>query len=405
MHVARLWYLAEPHSFAWLTVSLSVGLCPASVSDSACVSSSSLLQGVARHVLDTWAGVEDPLLQLARRSLTFHSSPATGSPPRDLAPIPFCPVSEVMERVNFKRKVLFCAQHPLLLVVAGLNWLHGVGLGARDPPVCYGPLSKVQGEASGLLAGEVSQLSHQCGRKFEVDWEQKQRARTLGYDGAEVYTAERLDLERICAAVPPAGVGGLVNAADVSTGFVRDALLDPSLVLKPNVSGRRTPPRPNDLGPRCGLAGACSGAREQKHQRTHRVQRHSRGQRPGGIGRSDGRRESWQRSQCWSPVSHHELHKVSNWAQNVIAGDMPQLPSDNCGVWSWRMGKLWFGPEKISNAVSTCSKNQNRGANGWPLQPPWPVVVFILAALGKSTSVRKLSHGVDFSHWSHPTRP
>ena len=34
-----------------------------------------LLQGVARHVLDTWAGVKDPLLQFARKFLMFHSSP------------------------------------------------------------------------------------------------------------------------------------------------------------------------------------------------------------------------------------------------------------------------------------------------------------------------------------------
>ena len=68
----------------------------------------------------------------------------------------------------------------------------------------------------------------------EVDWEQKLHAHKPGCDETEVYTAESLDLERICAALPPAGLGGLVNAADVSTGFVRDALLDLSLVLKPN---------------------------------------------------------------------------------------------------------------------------------------------------------------------------
>ena len=66
----------------------------------------------------------------------------------------------------------------------------------------------------------------------EVDWDQKLQARTVGYDGAKVYTAECLDLERVCDALPPVGLGGLVNAADVSTGFVREALLDPSLVLK-----------------------------------------------------------------------------------------------------------------------------------------------------------------------------
>ena len=65
-----------------------------------------------------------------------------------------------------------------------------------------------------------------------VDWNQKLQARTVGYDGAEVYTAECLDLDRICATLPPVGLGGLVNAADNSTGFVREALLDPSLVLK-----------------------------------------------------------------------------------------------------------------------------------------------------------------------------
>ena len=62
------------------------------------------LQGVARHVLDTWSCVKDPLLQFARRFLTFHSSPATGIPPRDLLPIPFYPGSEVMEPVSFNKE-------------------------------------------------------------------------------------------------------------------------------------------------------------------------------------------------------------------------------------------------------------------------------------------------------------
>ena len=130
-----------------------------------------VLQGVARRVLDTWAGVKHPLLQFARRFLTFHSSPATGSPPRDLLPIPFYPVSEVMEPVNVNKEGSRLRTAPassdlndwLLIVVAGLDWLHGARLGTRHPPVYYGPLSKVQGEALGLLAGEVSQFFHQCG--------------------------------------------------------------------------------------------------------------------------------------------------------------------------------------------------------------------------------------------------
>ena len=87
------------------------------------------------------------------------------------AAFPFYPVTEVMKTVNFNKEGSRFRTTPassdlndwLLLIVAGLNWLHGVGLGARDPPVYYGPLSKVQGEALGLLAGEVSQFFHQCG--------------------------------------------------------------------------------------------------------------------------------------------------------------------------------------------------------------------------------------------------
>ena len=103
----------------------------------------------------------------------------------------------------------------------------------------------------------------------EVDWAQKLEARTVGYDGAEVYTAERLDLERICAALPPAGVGGLVNAADVSTGFVREALLDHEPRGGVRRAGRRPPSRPHDMGFRCGLACACSGTCEKEHLRDH----------------------------------------------------------------------------------------------------------------------------------------
>ena len=60
------------------------------------------------------------------------------------------------------------------------------------------------------------------------------QARTVGNDRAEVYTAECLELERICAALSPVGLGGLVNAADISTGFAGEALLGPGLVLKEN---------------------------------------------------------------------------------------------------------------------------------------------------------------------------
>ena len=152
-------------------------------------------------------------------------------------------MSEVWEPVSFNMEGTRLRNVPassdlndwLLLVVTGLNWLHGVKPGVRFQSVFVGPPSKVLTKALSLLAGEVSQHFHQCGGVMEeVDWDQKLPARTVGYDGAQVYTAECLDLERICAALPPAGWRGLVNAADVSTGFIGDALLSPSLVMKEN---------------------------------------------------------------------------------------------------------------------------------------------------------------------------
>ena len=202
------------------------------------------------------------LFQLARRLLSGHSSPVTGRLPRDLLPIPFYPVSGMWEPISSNKEDTRLREVPasselndwLLLVITGLNLLHGV----KPESVFVGPPSKVQTEALSLLAGEVSQFVHQCGGVMEeVDWDHKLQARTVGYDGAEVYTAACLDLERICAALPR--LGGLVNTADISTGSVREPLLDPRLVPKENPPGRCSLQRPYDLGLRCRSAKACSG--------------------------------------------------------------------------------------------------------------------------------------------------
>ena len=89
-------------------------------------------------------------------------------------------------------------------------------------------------QETAAFGDDVGQFLHQCDGPMEiVDWQQKLEARTVGYDGSEVYTAERPAL---------IGVGGSVNAAAVSTAFVRDALLDPSLVWRLD--------RPNSERPR-----------------------------------------------------------------------------------------------------------------------------------------------------------
>ena len=121
--------------------------------------------------------MKDPLLQLAHRILVNHSSPETGRSPRDLLPITFYPVSKVLEPVSVNndgdRSKMVPASSDLndwlLLVVTGLDWLHGAGLGVRDLSVYHGPPSKVQDKALNLLAGEISQISHQQARTVGMD--------------------------------------------------------------------------------------------------------------------------------------------------------------------------------------------------------------------------------------------
>ena len=55
-----------------------------------------------------------------------------------------------------------------------------------------------------------------------VTWESELKERAVSYSGEEVYSAERLPLERLSEALPPAAACGAVEAADVCTGFVRD---------------------------------------------------------------------------------------------------------------------------------------------------------------------------------------
>eukprot|EP00973_Karenia_brevis_P012811 1740361-Karenia_brevis.AAC.1 len=48
-----------------------------------------------------------------------------------------------------------------------------------------------------------------------------------------MYPAERLELGRVLEGLPPEGCGGVVEAIDFCDGFVKEALLNPNLVMKP----------------------------------------------------------------------------------------------------------------------------------------------------------------------------
>eukprot|EP00973_Karenia_brevis_P043829 6070545-Karenia_brevis.AAC.1 len=63
-----------------------------------------------------------------------------------------------------------------------------------------------------------------------MDWDEELSSNGVAYDGSEVFPAEQLELDRVLAALPAEGTGGIVEAADYCTGFIRDAFLDPQLL-------------------------------------------------------------------------------------------------------------------------------------------------------------------------------
>eukprot|EP00973_Karenia_brevis_P056567 7869844-Karenia_brevis.AAC.1 len=66
----------------------------------------------------------------------------------------------------------------------------------------------------------------------KVNFEEDLNLRKIGYNGEEQYHAEVLTWEQIEPALPPENLAGSVAAESMCEGFVKDCLLDPSLLLK-----------------------------------------------------------------------------------------------------------------------------------------------------------------------------
>eukprot|EP00974_Lingulodinium_polyedra_P032749 3152203-Lingulodinium_polyedra.AAC.1 len=64
------------------------------------------------------------------------------------------------------------------------------------------------------------------------DWGEELKKTKVAYDGSEVSLPEKLTLQQVAKGLPPPGVAASIEAADVATGFVREALLNPQLVLR-----------------------------------------------------------------------------------------------------------------------------------------------------------------------------
>ena len=133
----------------------------------------------------------------------------------------------------------------LALVISGLNFHYGLcGKSSRLGEVKPQPTS-AQVRATELLADEVNVFLDQCGGAFpSVEWDSELKASAVSYTGEEIYPSEPLHLDRLLEGLPPVEAASSVNVLDVCEGWVRQALLDPTSVLKAEEDVDCLPPTP-----------------------------------------------------------------------------------------------------------------------------------------------------------------
>jgi len=178
--------------------------------------------------------------RLAMSAFPEPSGKGAGRVPRDLLPFPLSASAEeaiVQAWTASQSDAKFDKDGAVVwlqLLILGLNYGYGLGRVEYFRALPAGPVSAVQHEALKMLAKNViTFLEVHSGSIGDQDWKTMLAAKSVGYDGEEVHSAEMMTLEQIVAALPPKGVAASVEAADVATGFVRECLLDPELVLHP----------------------------------------------------------------------------------------------------------------------------------------------------------------------------
>ncbi|CAK0789757.1 unnamed protein product [Prorocentrum cordatum] len=168
--------------------------------------------------------VRDPL----KPQLREHMATMGGRLQRDLLPLPYPTIvkTDVVRDGDDLSDLNWEAFHCRLVVtVLALNW--DAGFRSLD---LGGPGRRL------YLATRI-----ETSLPAELNWEDRLKDRKIGYGGAEITAPHKLTLEQVLDGLPPPGVAASIEAADVATGFVRDALLDPGLVLLPPALRRAAP--------------------------------------------------------------------------------------------------------------------------------------------------------------------
>ncbi|CAK0909482.1 unnamed protein product, partial [Prorocentrum cordatum] len=164
-----------------------------------------------------------------------HRPTRRGRLQRDLLPLP-CPdleASDFTVEEEIDPGDLASLQSRLRVIVMAMNWEAGYRH-LKWADVCGPEPNAAQRSARlGIARRVYSSVAPEPAVAGTLDWSDNLKGRAIAYDGSEVSTPSKIALEQIEGGLPPVGVAASIEAADLAAGFVRAALLDPSLVLLP----------------------------------------------------------------------------------------------------------------------------------------------------------------------------
>ncbi|CAK0847024.1 unnamed protein product, partial [Prorocentrum cordatum] len=174
-----------------------------------------------------------------------HPADMGGRLQRDLLPLPYLSItrSQIAQQgedplSDKEWEGLHCR---LVVTVLALNWESGFRSLKLARP-CRGRANAAQQAALVALGRRLlSATRAESALPPDLDWNARLKDRKIGYGGGEISPPHRLTLEQVLDGLPPPGVAAPIEAADLATGFVREALLDPTLVLLPAALRRPAP--------------------------------------------------------------------------------------------------------------------------------------------------------------------
>eukprot|EP00973_Karenia_brevis_P011200 1515922-Karenia_brevis.AAC.1 len=153
-----------------------------------------------------------------------------------LFPLPFKVFAEmekiIQMEVMLTKDVTECVLAWCQLAICTLTWNY---YGRSAWPSFSDAVELKPGQRSAIkaLVVRVAEFVKDNDSVFEdKDYNQEVHLKKVSYSGEEQYHAEMLSWSQVEPALPPLGLAGSVPAESLCDGYVRECLLDPSLLLK-----------------------------------------------------------------------------------------------------------------------------------------------------------------------------